>query len=610
MRHFYILFVLFYCASSTSVLAQLDSIQKLDEVIIADTKLTEYAEGFQVRSLSDSILSRDNASLTDVLRYNSSIYFKENGYGMVSSPSFRGTNSSQTAVIWNGISINSNLNGQTDFNLIAPNSSDQITIRSGGGSVQYGSGAIGGSIHLNNEIAFRKNQKNELEISYGSYETSKAIFKSVTSSDNIYSSVKVSYINSLNDYKYLGKGIKNENGAFQKLNIGYNFGARFNNHVFTWNSNYFYGDRNFSSSITAPSKNNYKDVTTRNLLSWTLKSSQLISKFKAAHLFERYRYFPDKDKLLFSEGKSNTYIADYSLDYFASKRLKFNAILNYTLIDAKGSNIGSNQRNTLSAVLLMQHKVSSILSYGLNVRKEFLNDFENPLLISLDGKLQLRPWYAIKVNASKNYRVPTFNDLFWEAGGNIGLAPETSLQAELGQVFEFSNLKFNLNGFFIDSKDLISWRPNDSGFWQPINIAETQNYGLEVTSEYLKSFNQHHLSVLMNYSYTKATNKEKNNQLLYVPFHKATGLLNYQFKKFSSYYQVLYTGKVFTTTDNIGVVDPYWVCNLGAEYQLNTAHTPITIGGKINNIFNIYYENVAYRPMPDRNFQLFINFKF
>jgi len=607
-KHLFILISFCFCA--TSMLAQLDSIQNLDEVLIVDAKLTEYSEGFQVKTLSDTISSRNNTSLTNVLRFNSSIYFKENGYGMVSSPSFRGTNASQTAVIWNGIPINSNLNGQTDFNLITPSAIDQINIRSGGGSVQYGSGAIGGSIHLNNEIIFRKEQKNELELSRGSYETSKFLFKSITSSKNIYSSVNVYYINSFNDYKYIGKELKNENGAFQKLNIGYNFGVKFKNHVLTWNSNYFYGDRNFSSSITAPSKNSYKDVTTRNLLTWTMKSKQFISKVKTAHLFERYRYFPDKDKTLFSEGKSNTYLADYSIDYFASKRIKLNATLNYTLIDGNGSNIGSNQRNTLSAIILMKHKISSKLSYGLNIRKEFLNDFENPLLISVDGKYQVKPWYAVKMNASNNYRVPTFNDLFWDAGGNINLEPETSLQAEIGNVFEFSDWKFNLIGFYIDSKDLISWRPNENGLWQPLNIAETQNYGLEFSSEFSKYLGNHKIDVALNYSYTKAINKEKNTQLMYVPFHKATGLFQYQYKNISAFYQLLYNGEVFTTTDNIGIVENYLVSNIGIECQLNTNKTPITIGGKINNLFNIYYENVAYRPMPDRNIQLFINFKF
>ena len=69
---------------------------------------------------------------------------------MVASPSFRGTNASQTAVLWNGIPINSMFTGQTDFNTILTGSIDKLTIRSGSGSVPFGSGAIGGSILFDN----------------------------------------------------------------------------------------------------------------------------------------------------------------------------------------------------------------------------------------------------------------------------------------------------------------------------------------------------------------------------------------------------------------------------------------------------------------------------
>jgi iron complex outermembrane receptor protein len=99
------------------------------------------------------------------------VYFKENGNGMVSSPSFRGTTAQQTAVIWNGININSQLNGQTDFNTLTSRDFNSIVVRSGGGSVIYGSGAIGGTIHLNNEFSFKDKFENQLRLDFGSFST-------------------------------------------------------------------------------------------------------------------------------------------------------------------------------------------------------------------------------------------------------------------------------------------------------------------------------------------------------------------------------------------------------------------------------------------------------
>ena len=192
----YISLILLLCAAPLQ--AQLDSIQQLEEVYI-DTKLTDYSNGYELQQISDTLIERNSKSLTDVLRFNSTIYFKENGYGMVSSPSFRGTNASQTAVIWNGININSSLNGQTDFNTISPISFSDITIRSGGGSSQYGSGAVGGSIHLNNAILFKKKQENSLKLFYGSFETLAVNFKTIQANEKGYFDLGIDFISSDNE---------------------------------------------------------------------------------------------------------------------------------------------------------------------------------------------------------------------------------------------------------------------------------------------------------------------------------------------------------------------------------------------------------------------------
>ena len=184
-----------------------DSIQQLDEVVLSDVKLKRYANGYKLTILGDSILRKNSTSLTDVLRFNSNIYFKESGYGMVSSPSFRGTNASQTAVIWNGININSQLNGQTDFNTISTSGFSSVNIRSGGGSVQYGSGSIGGTIHLNNKLAFYKHFENAVKLSYGSFNTKSISYSNDFGNIKWSGNFDVSYNASENDYKFLGTNI-------------------------------------------------------------------------------------------------------------------------------------------------------------------------------------------------------------------------------------------------------------------------------------------------------------------------------------------------------------------------------------------------------------------
>lgn len=610
MNRYYCLIPMFLLCCVFFGKAQTNAVQRLDTVVLSDPKLVQFSEGFKLQTLSDSIIN-NNTSLTDVLRFNTPIYFKENGYGMVSSPSFRGTNASQTAVIWNGIPINSALNGQTDFNTITPQAYDNITVRSGGGSVPYGSGAIGGSIHLNNEMTFKEFSKTDLKLLYGSFGTIEGNLKNRMATKSSYADVQVSFISSENDYEYLETNQKNENGEFLRFNTNANIGFKRKHHLFTWNTNFFLGKRNFSNSITAVSRSRYQDATTRNLLSWKTFGKNYESTLKVAHLFEQYRYFPIKEKNEYDEGNAHSFISDYAFDYKMQEDMKLSVNVNYTRIEGDGSNIGANTRNTLSAFLLFHHQVTDAFSYGANIRQSFLTDFDNPLLFAADASYKVAEWYTLKVNGSKNYRVPTFNDLYWNAGGNDALQPESSVQGELSNVFYFGKLQLEATVYYIDSSNLIQWRPNASGVWMPENVSEVENYGGEFSATYKTNFQQHQFSLHANYAYTKAVNVEKNKQQLYVPFHKATGLFNYQFKRFQLDYQTYYNGKVFTTTDNKGEVASYSIANIHASYALGSAsNVTTTIGVHAYNIFNTYYENVAYRPMPNRNIQTFINFKF
>ncbi len=588
--------------------AQLDAIQELPEVVLANAKLLHFSKGFKVEKLSDSVVERNASSLTETLRFNSSIYFKENGFGMVSSPSFRGTNAAQTAVIWNGININSIFTGQTDFNTISPLNYNAISIRSGGGGVQYGSGAVGGSIHLNNHFSFKKSNSTEIGVRYGSFSTISGNARTTQSNDGHYLNVGVDFINSENDYDYVGRGQTNNHGQFLRFTAKVNEARKLKYGVASWNSEYSYNDRNFSGSLNTVGKDAYEDINTRNLWQLQQKFGIFNSIASFAHLFEQYRYYPDSEKYYYDGGKANTFIGAFQTEIFLLKKLRLNGKLEYNYVQAKGNNVGDNSRKTLSAVVLLNHQISDRLNYGLNLRKEFLNDYANPFLFSADAKWNVTKSYALRLNGSKNYRVPTFNDLYWYAGGNIDLQPETSCQVELGQEIVFGKLKADFAVYYISSEYLIKWIPGNGGLWVPVNINETENYGVEVNLDYAIILNnQNRLSLNANYSYTKAEDLQKEKQLIYVPFHKAGGTLQYEIRTFSAYIQGLFNGEAYTTTDNSDSVDAYSVFNLGMEYKL-PFNTDVTFGGALKNVFNTYYENVAYRPMPSRSIEIFLNF--
>ena len=603
-------FLLLFCGVARSQ-TTLDSIQNLDVVLLSDVKLKQYAKGYKLTILGDSILRKNKTSLTDVLRFNSNIYFKENGYGMVSSASFRGTNASQTAVIWNGININSQLNGQVDFNTISSANYDNISIRSGGGSVQYGSGAIGGTVHLSNDLDFKSHFDSRAQVGMGSFDTQNVNYNGSFGNGKWSATIGAAYVSSENDYTFLGTDRRNDNGAFDNLDLNLNLGYIISDKdILKLYHQNFRSDREFSATLLAPSNSKYETQEYRSMIDWTRMGNKYTSTLKAVHLQERFKYFENKTlDNNFSEGKVNTFLVKYHYKHEFSKRLVVSVISDASHITANGNSFANPNRNAFSATAILNHRPTEKLQYNLNVRQDVISDFQSPLVFSGDVSYQLLKWYALKLNASKNYRIPTFNDLYWNPGGNLDLNPEESYQVDLGHEFAYKEATFKLNTYFIETSDLIQWRPNSAtGYWNPVNIANAKHYGLEAEIGIKKSFNKHTLNFSSAYSYTETEDVEKNQRLFYVPLHKANASLAYNYKAFTAFYQHMYNGEV----EIIGnTLDGFDVGNLGVSYNFNTTGKLVYEANfRINNVYNTYYENIALRPMPNRNFIINLTLKF
>ena len=596
------------------VFGQRDGVIVLDEVILSDAKLLHFSKGTKVRVVNDSVQEKSGSSLTDLLRYNSNIYFKENGYGMVSSASFRGTNAQQTAVVWNGININSQLTGQTDFNTLIPGNYGDVVVRSGGGSVQYGSGAVGGAILLNDSFRFNDGWKNSLQSSYGSFNTSKLAFNTSLGKEKTSLQIGINHIASDNDYKYLGTDLRNENGAYDQLNINANVGFILSDQqILKVYHNTFNGDRDFSGTLTAPADENYRDLNHRSLIELSSFNERKIARLKVGHLYERYRYFPNNQREEFSFGQANTLLANYDYKY-QWNRISLNGIIDFSSIWAKGTSIENAQRSFVSGTFLFSHELSDKLNYGVNLRQEVVSDYQNPFLFSLNSSYKVAKNYIININGSKNHRVPTFNDLYWSgagASGNLEVLPETSWQVEIGQTIEVKNIALSLNAYSITTDNLIQWRPNIQGVWMAMNVQDVSQYGMELGFDWKRKWGNQELVWESEYAYTKSIDNTTKNQLLYVPEHMLRSNLVYQYKKLVAFYQFLYNGSVYTTTDNSDSLSSYTVGNIGLDYHWpNISGIKFILGLKVNNLFNKNYQNVAYRPMPNRNFQLQLITKF
>ncbi|WP_424494180.1 TonB-dependent receptor plug domain-containing protein [Salinimicrobium sp. GXAS 041] len=596
----------------SSVFAQQDSINVLDEVLI-DAELKVFSTGQLVQTISDSVTKKNRPTLTSVLNYNTPVYFKENGLGMVSSPSFRGTTASQTAVLWNGININSQFNGQTDFNTINAAGYDEIAVRGGGGSVVYGTGAIGGTVHLNTNLSFREKLENDIFVQYGSFNTLDARYQVKGATGDVSFSVSGARNNSDNDYEYPQNEGENINGQFYNNNLSVGIAYRINSrNTFSFYSELFDGERHFSLIRPSETRTKYQDLNIRNLLEWESKFSRFTSSAKLAFLDENYKYFANVASENFTFGEAETFIAKHEFKYTASDNLQLNTVLTNTHTVGEGSDLGENRRNIFSAAFLLKHWLNEKLSYEAGIRKEITKNYDSPVLFSAGANYQFSEFYGIKLNASRNFRIPTYNDLYWSSSGNLDLAAETSLQGEIGNRFSWQDVELNVTAYYIDIDNMIRWLPGSDGAWRPENEDEVQTYGVEGVLNWKKDFrNYGFLNLAGTYAFTVSENKQTHNQLIYVPYHKATAAIAYSYKRLELDYQFLFNGEVYTRSDNDSQynLESYLVSNLGASYRFG-ANQNYRMGARVFNLFNEAYESVENRWMPGINFSIYLNLNF
>ncbi len=598
----------------SGIQAQKDSTRiKLDEFSLSILKVKDFSKGIIFNKISDSLINRDINSLTDILRFNSFIYFKENGLGMVSSPAFRGTNASHTAVVWNGISINSYFNGQTDFNAISANSYDDITIRRGGGSVLYGSGAIGGTVNLNNKITFKNAFKANLILKYGSFSTKHLSYDLMKSDKKSYINISLGFNDSDNNYKYLNSDLTNDNGGFRNFNLDLNYGYKINakNRLKLYTTSFF-AKRNFSRDLIKSSNDLQNDINLKTLIEWEhFMSSNEVLTSRMSYIYDEFTYYFDKNNLgAFSTGKTNRKIVQIDYNNYITKKIKLNSIISFETVNAISPNFSNpKKRNIFSGVFSIDHLLSDKLSYGVKIRKDIQNPYNSPFLISAGIEQKFNKKYSLSFNASKNFRTPTFNDLYWANSGNPDLKPEESHQFEIVNSFNFKNLKFQINGFYIKSSDLIAWASSidNTNVWKPYNIDSSRNLGLELSTNYKAFFEKHLIKLNINYSYTEAKNLKTKKLLDHTPVTRANILIDYNYSGFNLYYQLLFNDKITSFTDTI---PEFYVSNIGFNYKIKTSKHDFILGFKVNNVFNLYYQNTLNRPMPGANFQINARIKF
>ncbi len=591
---------------STFSYAQLDTIG-LNTVVVNDAFLKNHVKSQSVVTLNDSVINRNPEQLTQILQLQTPIYFKENGRGMVASPSFRGTLASHTAVVWNGINVNSQTTGQTDFNLLGSHSFDGIVVKPGGGSIGYGTSAIGGTIHLLNKIDYNKGLRQKASLGYGSFDTWNGKYQVRYSTPKLSASVDYERMQSDNDYSIPSYMKKNLNGKYYFNTINANFGYRINatNELKLYSMANF-GNRQFPLVDFGATPSGYDNQDYRMMAEWNFNPTLAWqSQLKLAYLREENSFYYNIHNNNSEDLKVDSYLAKYYLKHQLTNyfELAFLGELRYN--EGSGNNLAENNQNSVNFSLIAKHKLSDVLNYEASIRQDFSNKYDNPFIYSFGFNYQPVKFYQLRGNVSKNFRNPTFNDLFWKTAGNPDLKSESAYQFEIGNDYIGKNLQLQTNVYFNKINDMIQWIPgeNNSSFWIPRNVNRVETYGFELIGKYKwNAFN-----FLSTYAFTKTKDLETKKQLVYTPQHKWTLSAQYTIGKFSPFIQNVFTDKVYTFKNEQNYLDHFWLTNLGLTYTFSSLYD---ITFRVNNLFDQKYQTQENRWQPGTSFNIQLNFKF
>lgn len=604
------------------------SAKELPAIEVSETRFTAFSSGNKHETIDSTLLSRySNSNLADLLAAESQVFIKSYGLGSSATTSFRGAGASHTAVLWNGFNLQSPMLAQLDLSLVPVNFLDELKLQYGGAGALWGSGAVGGTIHLNNQPLFNKGLQLSSNIAFGSFADRQQQLNVSISEKRWISSIKLFNHQAKNDFPFIntaqyGKpeqlqrnaelsqyGLLQENyflpGKHQKINT--RFWYQFNN-------------RNIPPSMTQNTSNaNQKDELYRITSEWQHTGHNMELLARMAY-FDEYICFIDNVIGENSKSRSKAVITELESRFSILKFDRVNVGINNTYNNAKTADYSKKAHQNRTA-LFANYKIQSSgsrLSAVISARQELVDNKAIPFTASIGAEAELFSWLKVKGNASKHYRLASFNDLYWAgvgAKGNPDLKPESGWSEELGLIhkYKYKRVDWELaaTGFNRDIDNWIIWLPETSNIWSPQNVQEVWSRGLEykAATAYKKGNLKVQLSAM--YNYVLSTNKKSvsvndvsvDKQLIYVPAENAQGSIAIYYKGASLSYTQQYTGYRYTTSDNKYYLEPYSLGNVSIAQMITMNKLKLKVYVQLNNIWKETYQVIAYRAMPLFSYQ-------
>lgn len=582
---------------------------KNSDIIVTATRTAQTADSSlaSVTIISRSDIERQQArSVQELLRGIPGVSISNNGgAGKTSSVFVRGTESDHTLVLIDGVKVGSATLGTTSFQHLPVDQIERIEIVRGPRSSLYGSGAIGGVIH----IFTRKGRgalKPFLSVGGGSYRTANISVGVSGGNKRGWFNLNASGINTEGFNACNGKpspggagcftiepdrdGYRNLSGA---VRAGYRFKSGFEVDGYVLRTT---GDSEFDGSFVNQAK-----------------SAQQITGAK-------FRFPPINDwrtsvAIGRSLDKSNNLKDGISQSRFETERDTFSFQNDITIgvshlftfgVDYQDDRIDSTTAYAVTARnnkgLFAQYRGrSGSHAIQVSLRGDDNEQFGQKVTGSASWGYSLNKALRVTAAYATAYKAPTFNELFFPNFGDANLQPESSRSIEFGLVGKAKWGRWSLNVYETRVDDLIAY---DSNVGAAANINQAHISGLEaVLSTRIKSWDLRTNLTLMN-----PENRSNSNAGKLLPRRAKQSFRLSLDRKFARYRfgaTLIGQGKRYDDLANNRQLDAYANVDLRMEYVISKSWR---IQSRIKNLLDKDYETASFFNQAARSFYLTLRY--
>ncbi|HNR43280.1 MAG TPA: TonB-dependent receptor plug domain-containing protein [Bacteroidales bacterium] len=626
-----LLMIMSMTASCTVIFSQsaADTVIRIPDVEIKASRYQQFGNDIKTDEYHQDELSPfSGESLGRFLISKTALNVRSYGVGgALSNISLRGSSTSQVQVNWNGFPVNSVTLGSCDFSLIPVDGFDNISVVYGAPGALYGSGTFGGAVNLNNDLKTADKFKGSVNAGYESLKTINGSVSITLGTGKLAWKINAWGAlsgNEFNYYDYIGQTERKQtDGQWTNAGAIQQFMFRLSS-TSTIEAGLWYQVKAFNipSRIGSVSYEFQRDSTLKFHTGYKKSGNRWNLEAKAAVFTDHQRYAQkasaqSSSYSIDSRIKSNQIYGDINFRYHPAPSLSVDAGLIGSFINASVTAYGQRKEEKgLTAFTGFKYDKNR-LSVQAEFRKEWNSNFSSGLLSSFGIARQMKPdKWRLRFNVSQKFRKPTFNDLFWMPGGNLGLKPETGYSVETGStvtIFDKGNARLSADAgiYWSEINNMIVWRP-DGAYWSAMNYQRVHSAGvdgkliLDVKHRRLKYLST--LNLMLNKSDIKTYVSGEHEKMLYSPRIITVWENNLSAGIFDLVICHRFTADRFY--DDNSLLNPYQILDIRTGVRIPAGKGKLGIHPGVYNLTNTTYELIRLFPMPGRYWSVKINYSF